>query len=415
MVKRLRLIRKPLGRSSACLAAVALAGIACLAAVRPSAQQAPTTVELLDRYAKGEFAEVLAKVEALEKLTGLLKDLKKDEVKTWLEAGGPDDRDRRELAAATFALEAARGREWSEWKLIVSNPYGPPNVYWKPPPLLIEWACELLRKHEDPLPIERTWQLAAMSVAQRAEDTQFLIAFTELAPGAGLPPMGGAVPPAGGPPPAGPPTGAAQASPPASFDDEVSNVNQQIGHLNHVMQRFPAEKRFVLGQALTRERVSVGDAINLYQTLLEDPDVGPEASVRLGALYARGRRPDMSAAMQQFDRVERITRHADLIYLSRFYRGQALQQAKKEDEAIAAFYGALVVRPASQSASSALAALLVKAERYTEAQAVMKALLDPHAASTDPNIEYVHGDDRFWPYWLGLLHAEIKKTPSPIK
>ena len=31
-------------------------------------------------------------------------------------AGGDAERERRELAAATFALEAARLDEWSEWK-----------------------------------------------------------------------------------------------------------------------------------------------------------------------------------------------------------------------------------------------------------------------------------------------------------
>jgi len=113
--------------------------------------------------------------------------------------------------------------------------------------------------------------------------------------------------------------------------------------------------------------------------------------------------------MQQFDRTERLTRNPDLIYLSRFYRGQALLRAKRDDEAMNAFRAALIARPASQSASTAFAALLVKAERYADAQAVMKALLDAPPGSTDPNIEYVHGDDRFWPYWLGLLHAEIKK------
>jgi tetratricopeptide (TPR) repeat protein len=383
-------------------------GIACLATIRSNAQQPPTTVELLDRYAKGEFADVLARVASLEKLTNLVKDLKRDDVKAWLDAGGPADRNRRELAAATFALEAARGDEWHEWKSIVNNPIGPPNVYWMPPPILIEWGCELLRKHQEPLPNERTWQLAAMSVGQRAEDTQFLIAFTELAPDAALPPVGAAAPPAGGAPPLPMPP-AAPSPALQSFDDEVANVNKQIGHLNHVMERFPAEKRFVLAQALTRERADPNDAIKLYQTILDDLDVGPEASVRLGALLVRARRSDLSAAIQQFDRAEQSTRDPDLIYLARFYRGQALLQAKREDDAIAAFRAALFARPASQSASTALAALLVKAERYTEAQAVMKALLDARPGRTDPNIEYVHGDDRFWPYWLEKLHAEIKK------
>jgi hypothetical protein len=37
----------------------------------------------------------------------------------------------------------------------------------------------------------------------------------------------------------------------------------------------------------------------------------------------------------------------------------------------------------------------------------MKALLDSRPGHGDPNIEYVHGDDRFWPYWIGQLHDAI--------
>jgi hypothetical protein len=185
----------------------------------------------------------VAKVAGLEKLTDLVKDLKRDDVKAWLDAGGPEDRDRRELAAATFALEAARTDEWYEWKSMVGNPYGPPNVYWMPPPLLIEWGCELLRAHAEPLAMERTWQLAAMSVAERSEDTQFLVGFTELAPGP--PPAAAAGAQAAGAPGVPP---VPQISALESFADEVSNVKKQIEHLNHVMRRFPGEMRFVLGR-----------------------------------------------------------------------------------------------------------------------------------------------------------------------
>jgi tetratricopeptide (TPR) repeat protein len=391
------------------LIALALVLAACLAAVRPSAQQTLTTVDLLDRYAKGEFAVVEARLAALEKFTGLVKDLKHDDVKKWLDAGGPTDRDRRELAAATFALEAARADQWNEWKWIQNQGAGKlPVLYWKPPPLLIEWGCELLRQHEEPLPIERIWQLAAMAVAQRGEDTQFLIGFTEV----DGPPL---------PPPPAPASATAQPSPPSAgiggvpfqstlqqrFPDEVLNVGKEIGHLNHVAERFPREKRFMLGQALARERPEAAGALKVYSSLLTDLEVGGEAAVRMGALYLR--RGDVSSAIERFDLAERITRNPDLIYLARYHRGQALLRSKKDADAMAAFRAALVVRPASQSASVALAALLAKADRRAEAQDLMKAVLDAGPNHTDPNIEYMHGDDRFWPYLLTTLRREIKK------
>jgi len=386
------------------LISLALVLAACLAAVRPAAQKTPTTLELLDRYAKGEFAEVEARLAALEKFGGLVKDLKRDDVKTWLDAGGPADRDRRELAAATFALEAARADEWREWKWIQRQSNGPlPVLYWQAPPLLIEWGCELLRQRVEPLPIERIWQLAAMAVAQRGEDTQFLIGFTEVS---------GPPPPAAAPAAPGQPAVGAGGVPVPStlqerFPDEVLNVGKEIGHLNHVAERFPREKRFMLGQALARERPEPAGALKVYASLLTDLDVGGEAALRMGALYLR--RGDEPSAIERFDLVERVTRNPDLIYLARLYRGQALLRSKKQGDAMAAFRAALVVRPASQSASVALAALLAKADRHAEAQVLMKAVLDAGPNHTDPNIEYMHGDDRFWPYLLTTLRREITK------
>lgn len=376
-------------------------GFAASLMLQGRATQAPTTLALLGRYADGEFGEIARTFAGSIDFKDLLKDLKREETQKWLMAGGPDDQARRELAAATFALEAARADGWREWKWIVNNPIGPPNVYWMPPPQLIEWGCELLRQEETPLPIERVWQLAAMGVAQRSEDTQFLIGFTQ------LPPL---EEPRPAPPPAAPTT-----SPrvplrnpgPPPFPDEVANVQKEIGHLNHVVARFPKEKRFMLGEALARERPSPADAIRLYSSLLNDPDVGAEANVRLGALLLR--QGNTGKALDQFDRAEWLTRDPDLIYLARFYRGQIALKARREEEAITAFRAALLVRPGSQSASTALASLLAKGDQRVAAGAIVQAMLDAGPNQTDPHIEYMHGDDRFWPLLLEKLHREIKR------
>ena len=163
----------------------------------------------------------------------------------------------------------------------------------------------------------------------------------------------------------------------------------------------------MLGQALARERPSPQDAAKIYSSLLNDPDVGAEANVRLGALLLRGN--NASKALEQFDRAEWLTRDPDLVYLARFYRGQIALRAHHDADAVAAFRAALAVRPGSQSASAALAALLVKADQHTAAQAVMKAVLEAGPDHTDPHIEYMHGDDRFWPALIAALHREIKK------
>ncbi|HEY6358407.1 MAG TPA: hypothetical protein VIX35_09190, partial [Vicinamibacterales bacterium] len=141
---------------------------------------APSAVTLLDDYAHGHFEAVDSSLHDLKDFDGLLKQLEQDGP-VWIDAAGPDDRGRRELTAATFALEAARVDEWREWKLVQHGAWPLDTLYWKPPPLLIKWGADLLGRSAAPQaphvapPIERWWQLAAVAVAERAEDFEFLI------------------------------------------------------------------------------------------------------------------------------------------------------------------------------------------------------------------------------------------------
>jgi tetratricopeptide (TPR) repeat protein len=382
-------------------------GVAAFAAIllgAPAAQR-PTTLAWLERYAAGDFDGVVALLDGTDDFKRIYRDLQHADVARWLDAGGPPDRDRRELAAATFALEAARADQWREWKWIQRAADGKlPILWWMPPPLLIEWGCALLRQTPEPRPIERIWQLAALAVAQRSEDTQFLIGFTRIETDEPVVPP---LPP--GPPPPLPPglPFRGQVRGGDYFPDEVVNVQKEIGHLNHVVDRFPHEKRFMIGQGLARERPSPTDAIKVYTTLLDDPAVGGEAAVRLGAVHLR--RGAVAQAMPLFDRAETSTRDPDLLYLARFYRGQALLRLRREADAIAALRGALAARPGSQAASAALASLLVRQDRRADAHALMKAVLDAGADYQDPHLEYMHGDERFWPRLIADLHREIAR------
>ncbi|MCX6539023.1 MAG: hypothetical protein NT151_08840 [Acidobacteria bacterium] len=136
----------------------------CVASGQPSAQRLSVT-DLLDRYAAGEFEAVAAVLATKIDFADLLKQLKADGP-AWTTAKGSEDRDRRELAAATFALEAARADEWNEWSRRqrqppIEWPGGPPYqpldvFYWSPPPLLIEWGCQLFRRDQTPRPIRQS-------------------------------------------------------------------------------------------------------------------------------------------------------------------------------------------------------------------------------------------------------------------
>src|SRR5688572_6056606 len=93
----------------ACTAAVCLTSLS-------SRAQGLSVVELLESYKAGKFSAVVAELEGDIDFNEVLKQLQ-EQGPAWIDAG-PDERDRRELVAATFALEAARAGEWREWKFI---------------------------------------------------------------------------------------------------------------------------------------------------------------------------------------------------------------------------------------------------------------------------------------------------------
>lgn len=348
----------------------------------------------LERYSRGEFEVVQAAMAAADEdaLDATLAGLK-EKAPAWIESGGLADRPRRRLAAATFALEAARAGEWNQWKLIQDfenmgseRRMVAPGVYsdgvrivpasqvfWAAAPKLIEWACGLWREDAVPSDVERLWQLAAVAVAERSEDFEFLI-------GSPWEPRG--------------------------------NDPDEIEHLKHASARFPDERRFALAQGvaidsrLVQVRLKGGamEASKIFTSLADDRDVGAEASVRLAILRLRQR--EFENARKSAERAEGLTRDPFVRYLARYIRGRVAEEQKKTTEAERAYRAALVVMPRAQSASVGLAALLMSNGGRTEAASIVAdAIRNP--VPPDPWREYVHGDDRFWSDWLAELHALI--------
>ncbi len=376
------------------LTTAGLSLIACLVSAS-ALPQGPGKLSLLSRYAAGDFDAVAAELDAQRDFQQILDDLKAHTA-PWFDAAGPGDRPRRELAAATFALEAARAASWHEWKILLRPPKDTsplPTLYWKPAPQLIEWACALLRASPKPRPIEREWQLAALAVAQRAEDPQFLIGLSKIA----------AVDPDLEPVPA---AGGRSRSGDWGRLVEVLNKQDEIRHLEHVRARFPDERRFMLAEAIARDQVLPEEAMLGYRSLVDDLDLAGEAEMRIGALHLRRNRT--ADALQAFARAERLTRDPYVIHLAQVYRGQILARQNRDAAAIDAFRRALAAKPGAQSASVMLAELLIKSGRRLEAQEVMAASLAATPAG-DPFLEHMHGDDRFWPELLTRLRREIAR------
>ena len=346
----------------------------------PARARTLSVADLLDAYLAGRFDEVVRTLEGDVDFNEILKQLRKDGP-GWIGAGSPETRAQRELAAATFALEAARAGEWHEWKWTIKQPpmcagefcYEPLNVLsWKAPPLLIEWACERFRQDATPRPVERWWQLAALAVAQRSEDAQFMVGDTRIGRGAAA--------------------------------GEIGNVQDEVKHLDHVVPRFPDEMRFLLAEGIARDRDWIEDALSVYGALENDPDVGGEAMMRLGAMQLRQRRP--ADALKSFERALTLTRDPYVVFLAHYFTAKT-REAAQPKEAEAAYRGAVAVVPHAQSATVALAAMLARDGRRAEAQRLVGDMLAANPPPPDPWRGFVHADDRFWPQLIGRLRAEI--------
>lgn len=367
------------------LVAVVLVGTVLAAAA--AARQPPSVLRLLEQYSRGQFDAVVEVLTADGVDYGaILRDLRRD-APGWIAGGGPAVRARRELAAATFALEAARAGQWVEWKLTQKQPqmcppgssnpedcHQPLNiVYWRAPPLLIEWGCALFRADVKPRPIERWWQLAALAVAQRAEDPQFLVGDTKIGLGVNA--------------------------------GEIGNTQDEIKHLEHVRPRFPTEMRFVLAEGIARDRDWQDDATQAYMALAKDPDVGGEAMMRFGAMHLRARR--IPPALESLTRAGTLTRDPYVVFLAEYFKAKAFEAERLEGRAEAAYRGAVAAVPHAQSATIALAALIFPDGARAEAHGLVRDLLQANPPPVDPWRAFAHADDRFWPQLIGRLRAEI--------
>jgi tetratricopeptide (TPR) repeat protein len=357
-------------------------------------QSGYSAVRHLEAYQAGGHAAVVSELDALAAANDLgrvLEGLQKD-AQAWIDAAPDLERGRRVITAATYALEAGKAGAFSEWKWVsvfrhtfgtfvlpgggMTTPNSPEpytSIVWKPPPQLIEWGCDLLRRHPEHATIGHAWHLAALAAAQRAGDFEFLI---------------------------------------GSPFDVRHNEEEEIEHLNHSRALFPDEARFMLGQAVALEWMTypdsrrpqmtprARDAIDAYEDLVSDDHVGAEANVRLGSLFLRaGRHAD---ALKALTRADRATRDPHLVYLAAFLSGRAHEAAGRVVEAEQSYQRALSAVPRGQSAAIALGTLLVGADRHADAARLIDNMMAA-PAPVDPWREYGRADFRFWPQLIAQL------------
>jgi tetratricopeptide (TPR) repeat protein len=351
---------------------LALAGAALIAGawsvcVVP-AQEQPSILQLLDRYAAGDHDGVRRAFEDLDSVDDARRTLER-EGRAWTARDDPAEAARRRLIAATFALELAEARMQDEWRRLRS---------------LVEWGCELVRTGPPTEP-ERLWHLASVALAQGARDWEVLYS---------------------SPPPV-----------------RVAAYN----HLSHARGRFREDIRLQFADAVVQAiRTASGfpahrgsgrprwkpraealrarfEAIDYLQTFLADPIVGGEAALRTGLAWLGLERVD--EALRHFE----IASHSDdefSAYLAHVFAGQVQDRYGTPAEAAAQYRSALDVIPRAQSASLPLSTLLLADGRPDEAYDVVRLALE-QPMPPDPWRVYGLGSYYHYPDYVRRLRQVL--------
>ena len=265
---------------------------------------------------------------------------------------GPPEAARR--ATAAFMLEAAEAR-LDAGDLSSSN-------------TLLEWACVRVRAHEPADDFDAAWHTAALSIAEawlgplaleshvrhardRLPDDPFLALSWALA-------------------------AEQRASPALLAQSMPAFVNPTAIDENRARQAAIAARL-------------MDEAADRLTKAAAHPRTAADAHLRLARLALTRGNP--TSALDQLASVERDSREGWVIYLARVFRGQALDQLNRPDEAAAAFRDALKIGPGGQTATMWLSTLLYRRGERDQAESLVQRLL----AETDPI------SDPWWTYWSG--------------
>lgn len=352
-------------------------------------------VDLLNRYARGDFDGVTSELERVTDFKSFAKDFRANATR-WI-GGNADGIDRRRLVAATVALEASK-IDVERFRLL------PPGEFETATPTapLLGWSSDLLRSVREQTPAERWWRLAVIALVERARDGYMLSGFL-----------------------------------PASTDPRrVALVRAQhesaVDLLGRARERFPDEQRFRLAAVYDEE---ANRTLNWGVFLAEVPLRGPDRvvardpamwhrivdrydelarendSIR-GEAFLRGglialRLGDDTGAIDRWKRAETSTADDAIVYLSRLFAGKALERLDRPSDAESSYRSALQILPHVQSASASLGLLLFLRGDRPEAAALVQAAVS-RVPADDPWRSYNYGDWRLWPTFIKHLREALR-------
>lgn len=349
-----------------------------------ASEQLPSTGDLFDRYARGDFS-AFAVPRTPNDLDRFRQALVHD-AESWLRRGDARTLRRRQLIAATIALEAAHASI---------------DVSWGQGRQFIEWGATLLRKGP-PDEGERRWHLAALAVIQGAYDNELLVQQQKLAwprfqdEPRFLLALVALLESSTWPDP--------DRSEPWEDNDAELEKAFEIDTARRTMRQPPQRELRDKSNEYQR-RARMRQAIEALEDLSNAEPIRAEALLRLGYLHLRLRHAEIAA--EQFDEVLEITKDPFLLYLAHFFSGTVREQQGDRANAIAEYRAALAAIPRAQSATSALASLLFLGEGRLEATRLIDAAIAVPVAA-DPWRAYQSGDFRFWNERLLRLREFLK-------
>ena len=358
-------------------------GAICLSASVATAQVA-STADLLDRYARGDYAAFTPPRTALD-LQRMRQGVMHDG-EPWIRRGSGREARHRQLVVASVALELARASlevDWGEGRQ------------------LIEWSAAILRKGP-PDDAERLWHLAALALMQGAYDkdllvaqqkqawprfeseARLLLALVVMLEGDTWPDPDRAEP---------------WEDNDAALQDafELNAARRSSGVAGQPDLRAKSYEY----QRRTRMRA----AITLLEDLSNAEAVRAEVFLRLGFLHLRLHHSEI--ALEQFEDVLTLTKDPFLLYLAHFLTGVGREQDGDRANAVASYRAALAIVPRAQSASFALASLLFIGNGREEAVRLIDSAITAPMAD-DPWRTYQTGDYRFLTERLLALREAIR-------
>jgi tetratricopeptide (TPR) repeat protein len=347
-----------------------------------SAAQLPSTGDLLERYARGDFTALIVPKTAND--LGRLRQALERDAEGWVKRGDAKTQRKRQLVAATVALELAHASlklDWGEGRR------------------LMDWAIDLLvRGPADDS--ERLWHLAAISLLHAANDNQSLVKQQKQAwPRFNNEPrflLGLII------------SLENDTWPDPDRTDEWDDDDAGLEEANRILQARRGERTLpgLREKAYEYQRRSrMRTAITLLEDLSNQEETRAEVLLRLGFLHMRLRHEEI--ALEQFDEVLTLSDEPFVQYLANLLAGTLKEQAGDRANAISAYRAALAIVPRAQSASFALATLLFNGgEREEAAQIIDAAISGPPVP--DPWRTYQAGDYRFWDARIGALREVLK-------